>query len=1041
MSRDRGVLQFLLSAIVMVAVFFVVVSVDAQDVSIKRVTAKSSAKPEAGAAKKEAEAATPAAPVKRTDYSRGFLKFYKLGLPNVKGAKYVKLQMYSSGGYSSGGMYDLQLSGDAWLIEENETGPSKFVTGDCKIVEIYDNKKLQKILKEERKAKEKEDEKAGKKKPATRVVRYYGQDEKGRIGGTWKEVDLSKDIAKTIKYLKKQQGDENKRRQFSYSDSYGTLFLRSMHYHAQGHADEANEIVGILFEMSQDRRQVILKALNRLADNGYDEVMSKFSKEADWPVLLTDLTGLLRRFTVGWKKGPAVKRLYDNVKARVAQPTPPAIAGLSAADQALAAELATLEKPSQSRQNGYGMYGGQIWVLTKPKKSKKSKKSDASEKPDVLTRLRLGGMDSVPLLIALLEDEYLTKMDNQSLSGRTYYSSSRSGAMSEEQLEQMYKSLRRPATRGEIAFKLLQPLPLAEEEHSSRWEDAGELAVACKEWYEASKTNSVMQLAKMYMASPNSQQSRAAMQYLIKYGGESETAMIEKTLLEADSSGQDTYMVQQYVSLRQEKAKDFVARYEVALTNQMETSEDEMFQNKGYKKQIARQIKQLKDIVSARPAAEVIADIIAGKTKLEDEAQALRTGLGKLKTDEILDLLLSSALKAKESKLRRSLLSTAAQARYMRSYNRYAMMDEGDEEEESPKLDIKTHEALWKQLLADKTEVEDRSWGAASGKITIAQFSASIIEGLYAEGDAGMARQSRGALGSDAMLLLEKRAAERLQGKTGDELTQFPSADNVSEEQLAAILAKLKAADGAALITLVKALTPDQQLAVAADIDEEDPLNVELSPYALVIRDVNLKTEDAATVAALNAFKGKKISKALVEMLKKTTEQIVTRGNVATVALTRRANLKGVVMSVKEIKSDSDEFKPMTRNYGRQSKKGVAVIRGGVQAGQGLYANTTWNLKVEIPEAKGDSAKKGDPKKAETKKAASDDELDAMLEEEMDSLDDASEDREVESRKKFWETTEELLKGKGHVFSSAMIYFSGIPVLPESDEDDDDVMW
>ena len=70
------------------------------------------------------------------DYTRLFPKFHKLGLPDVTGAQYVTLNMYS-GHYYQGGManmHDLRLTGNAWLLKENKEGASVFVANNCKSI-------------------------------------------------------------------------------------------------------------------------------------------------------------------------------------------------------------------------------------------------------------------------------------------------------------------------------------------------------------------------------------------------------------------------------------------------------------------------------------------------------------------------------------------------------------------------------------------------------------------------------------------------------------------------------------------------------------------------------------------------------------------------------------------------------------------------------------------------------------------------------------------------------------------------------------------
>ena len=63
------------------------------------------------------------------DYSAGFEKFYKLGLPDVSNAKYVKLDVYSNYGPSSMLSYQLRamgIKGNAWQLKEDKAGKNVF---------------------------------------------------------------------------------------------------------------------------------------------------------------------------------------------------------------------------------------------------------------------------------------------------------------------------------------------------------------------------------------------------------------------------------------------------------------------------------------------------------------------------------------------------------------------------------------------------------------------------------------------------------------------------------------------------------------------------------------------------------------------------------------------------------------------------------------------------------------------------------------------------------------------------------------------------
>ena len=132
------------------------------------------------------------------DYSKGFKKFYDLGLPDVSKATYVKLDMRNGGGIPDLsellGDGKVRLSGNAWLLEE-KAGKGRFVVANCKIMEVYDQKMLDQEQKEKMKVAPQGD----------RDVRSAWQVEMSALqqkpGGMWKNADLKGDVEKIMKVI------------------------------------------------------------------------------------------------------------------------------------------------------------------------------------------------------------------------------------------------------------------------------------------------------------------------------------------------------------------------------------------------------------------------------------------------------------------------------------------------------------------------------------------------------------------------------------------------------------------------------------------------------------------------------------------------------------------------------------------------------------------------------------------------------------------------------------------------------------------------
>ncbi|MDM8551738.1 hypothetical protein QUF72_16775 [Desulfobacterales bacterium HSG2] len=92
----------------------------------------------------------PARSSEQRDYSEGFGKLYKMGLPDVSNAEYVKLSLDISD-FLSFPYNDIfskfKLSGNAWVIEENKDGASRIVFKN-QMIEVMNMEHYMKTLKE-----------------------------------------------------------------------------------------------------------------------------------------------------------------------------------------------------------------------------------------------------------------------------------------------------------------------------------------------------------------------------------------------------------------------------------------------------------------------------------------------------------------------------------------------------------------------------------------------------------------------------------------------------------------------------------------------------------------------------------------------------------------------------------------------------------------------------------------------------------------------------------------------------------------------------
>ncbi len=967
----------------------------------------------------------------QADYSSGFRKFHTLGLPSVEGGKYVKLEVYAPG---SQGMWlhmfrELNLAGNAWMIEENKEGTSRFVTPDGRTIEAYDLNFLQKLRIEESKK-----EGGGKKGPSGRAAKFM-QPQDQRTGAKWKEADEAKDLEKILKQLNEDKDKNRYDRMEHMTGGYGAVMLLAIQYHSRGHTNEANRIVEKIFERAGVRQKVIMQALNALADAKYDEIINAFFKDENqsWEQFAGELGQHTKRFAVGWQKALAAKRLADNVLKRAAQTAPPEPAGegLADEDRTLALDLAEMKTDKTRPQYfGYGYDSGCQWLLyadARKKLRETQMKNLGLDEPiadSAVDKILDRGMRSMPLLLALLKDDYMLRMDLSQITHNYYGYSSYYGAdeISEERISQMYDSMRRPVTRSDIAAHVLRGIvPRSDEMSNLNTGDRDALHDACSEWYKANKDKTPIELAKIYMNEGDSSQKQIAMGYIMKRGEENDRKALEAKLLEFNEEDlfSNSHMIQQYVTQRGPDGAEFVAQFEKKLNELKEDNASEMFNDENFVTQMNTTLDSLKKLVSAEPLETMLEKLHAGETTWEESGQQVYQRLGRKKNREALTILLENALKAKDPRLSGNLLTATSGIGMNRygGYNVFAELESEPEEKEGS-LEISEHAELWKKLLADKRAMEAGGFRSAV-PVTLGQLAAWMIESLYDEERGRSAGQVGGLIGDRMYPILFARAEARLEGKKGEDLPAYPSADNVGEERRKQIVDQISGVKGAALDELVGKLALDELLALAVKSQDNEELNKAMAPLANRIVKVHGETKDKAALDTHQSLVGKQLSKAAVDQVRLLCEETIKKGNILVCTVMRQPALAGTVLHVREIEPADKEFKKLVAFRQKPEERKLTYVTASLSGGAGrLYASARW-----------DSRDKAEPEQKEAKEENLSDE-DEMLLEMTGELDEELNSSAADRNKTFYEALERFCGGEGNVFMPAGINITGMPQVP-----------
>lgn len=990
------------------------------------------------------------------DYSRGFAEFMKMGLPDVSKAEYVKVTVYESGSYPSkdamGSLYEIRLAGNGWMIEETPKVKGRFVVGHCRIIEAWDQavemKARQKKLQE---AVKKAQEAARTNKNAMALVANPGMiaaaiDEETGSGGKktlaqWKKVDLKKDVEKVLAFLGKneKQGEGMIRRRsydrLAYNSGYGILMLNAIQYHQKGFTNEANQIVGKLFERAGDQRKVVSQAIGRIADVKYSDTFAKFTAGGSWSDYGKDIEELIGRFGGSWGTAPAAKKLLEKVKQRATSASAPAISGdgLADEDRKLAAELA--DKVPHSGVFGYGGRHGFLWIL--PQSKAVIARMPVHSRTNVVDRIKDRGMKSVPLLMAMLKDDCLARVSLAEVSGSEYYEfhdpfGDMAGAMDsesrEKMVEKMYRSMKRPASRSEIASAMLKPLLLKKNRHGGEEEEESvdDLLARCKTWYDANKSKTPAELAYAYLKGDDTQQQQA-MEYLLRAGTDADTEAVEKYLLDTANSHMSIYQVGRYVEKRGEKAKAFLEKYEakiLAATKDAAT-DPALFKKGGRMDDNAKErIAQLKEMFSSQSLKDLVAEIVAGKKTLDESGQALHRKMMREKPETALGVLLDASVESKDAAIATGMLQMSVGLLRRPGYGESDIDDDDSEAavgERKNALNPTTHAAQWRKLLADTRKTEGSLAYVAP---TIAELAAKMIETLYGSpedapptfGYGGYYRAMNVApsLGRRTLAIYRKRAEALLSGGEKSSLPSFPKSDDVTDERKKSVTARIMQADAVSVMKTVFAFDDVDFLALIGVADKDKKLQAKLAPCANTVRNVIDDTGSGTARKEFEGAKDKQIDRATIEKALGVCMAQVGQGKIARCTITRRKSLDGVDIEFAEIAPGSKEFNALAeaRKIGETLGPDVSasVYNGGVKDASGT---AVW------PVGPGRTAPQSVVSTVEDKI------IDAVLGE----LDREAKQRAVDDQKAFWKIVDDFCAGKGNVCRSGMVSFFGRPVV------------
>ena len=367
--------------------------------------------------------------------------------------------------------------------------------------------------------------------------------------------------AEMAKYIKEfLQNKDNANVFLDDSSKYGLLLLQAAQLYESGAKFEANEIAELLFK-ADGSKNVLQAATNVLADAKYLRAYCDLIESKDWKKFNEDLEKIIGRFNNEWENVRYAKAVQAAVASRVKTPEPPdlkTLIPLSADDRELIKQLSLI--------NGRDYYQSELiyecWLSDVENTDKDQKGLNA------LDKIKARGINSVPLLIAMLDDEWLMPFFDKNRFGHRRYRNDKENKEKEKALEKNHEAnlaeaadyLDVPMTRGMLARQLLEPLIMPEnkEQEIAFEKNSKDFKAQCVAWYESIKKYDSKSLQKKYLITGYELQKRNALENMIAVADDSTAPLIEYMLLDCNMLSKN--LLTQYCNIRKDKAKPFIEK-------------------------------------------------------------------------------------------------------------------------------------------------------------------------------------------------------------------------------------------------------------------------------------------------------------------------------------------------------------------------------------------------------------------------------------------------------------------------------------------------
>jgi hypothetical protein len=651
---------------------------------------------------------------------------------------------------------------------------------------------------------------------------------------------LARDAMAMIGWLKNPPRDAS--HFIYYTDLPGEWLIFAVHLNAHGLTAEANELTDVLIKSLGGPDQVIPRATSRIADARYDAATDTFLVSGDWLAYATEINRLLAEFPSGWSARPLVEKVADALETRRRFPIPPAVKakGLTEEDQRIARELAGVQFDPATERSNPG-----LWLLNKP------------EGLHPFAAIFSRGATSLPLLIAMLEDNYLVAVEVQHGGGPMPFVKE----LDPDNLQATFVRFRRPATRSDLAAELLVPL-LATEHNSDLESDYARIGELARQLELDIRGLERKGIIWYYLENGNSEQSHEALTAIIENNdlSEQDAARIEQRLLRHGDTTDQIQSALEYVTSRGPQARDFVDKFEAALSRALVGSQDSDSSEQYFK----QKIEDMRSLVDDLPFDQVLADTRDGKRSLDQLSTAAARASQNGEPEIVVRLLhLASQLPADDA------FQVIDLARQMTA-----------DKKADPLSDALKRS--WETLLEDR---RGHSWNPT---YQVAHHAAqALLTGFNVDSQALINSDQARLIGPPFFDRMRDQALAKLHGQIWH--TSTPS--EITSEKAISILSDLLSASD--LPVAAARLTEPELFAVAANLTEEARSKFAANAFTIVSLDQRQEVKlsqvpQPGDILTIDAIK---------DLLAKLSAQSFAR-EVLFLTITRRHALSGVEIAI-----------------------------------------------------------------------------------------------------------------------------------------------